>query len=391
LLNSITPTLATLSELRRYAHTLGVLHLFDVWRRASGRRFDRKAVDALEVAIILHDVATPPFGHLFEYVLKESLGWDHESAAVPTLLKEFGSSSSAQAIYRRRTPKVLDHVERLGIDLETVTAILGKSHDLSPLIMGVVDFDNLDNVWRMSWALGVQTGGDRASAAEELAGELDIAPNGKLRLSEKAVSLLAQWATLRRAAYDVLVFDQSTVASQALLTHAIRRGLSLGVISADDWVLTDEALLAKLSTDPDLAKVIDRQYLGQLPPPIISVQLCWSDAEFFRRERGVIEASLVKAIKEGADVSAWVYAFKERGSFEKQVGFVDSSGAGHQFGTTSRSLVLSAFSDRELSAKQLRLAAASVLQFLRDEGIEPTDVSNTIVGSAEPITNRIAQ
>lgn len=75
LLNSITPTLATLSELRRYAHTLGVLHLFGLWKRTVGKRYATKDVDALEVAIILHDVATPPFGHLFEYVLKETIGW----------------------------------------------------------------------------------------------------------------------------------------------------------------------------------------------------------------------------------------------------------------------------------------------------------------------------
>ena len=110
LLNSITPTLATLSELRRYAHTLGVLHLFSVWKLAHGRRFDKSDLDALEVAIILHDVATPPFGHLFEYVLKESLGWDHESAAVYTLLKDYGPASSAQQIFAGRTPKVLDYI-----------------------------------------------------------------------------------------------------------------------------------------------------------------------------------------------------------------------------------------------------------------------------------------
>lgn len=185
LLNSISPTLATLSELRRYAHTLGVLHLFNKWKASAGRRYSKNEQDALEVAIILHDVATPPFGHLFEYILKEATGWDHEAAAVTTLLKSYSPASIAQAIYAGRRPKVLDQIERRGIDLELVKDILTKNHRLSGLIMGVVDFDNIDNVWRMAWALGLKcTPSDAGKLAESLdvdaAGNLQISASGKI-------------------------------------------------------------------------------------------------------------------------------------------------------------------------------------------------------------------
>jgi HD superfamily phosphohydrolase len=374
LLNSITPTLATLSELRRYAHTLGVLHLFSIWKGTNGRRFPRSDVDALEVAIILHDVATPPFGHLFEYVLKESIGWDHESAAVTTLLKDHGRASTAQQIFAGRTPKVLDFIERLGIDLETVKAILTKKHMLSSLIFGVVDFDNLDNVWRMCWALGLRGASNDGSDAKSLASCLDVTLEGELRLTQQGSSLLRTWADLRRAAYNVIVFDQATVASQALLTHAITQGLALKLISAEDWLLHDESLLSKLSSNESLRELIERQYLGRLPFPIVSVQLKWRDLPFFDLSRKAIEELVSAAIGGRIEGVTWVYAFKERGTFEKEVRFVDSEGQQTVFGSTSRSLVISTFADRVPTGQQNRAASKAFMDLLVSFGIGPSDL-----------------
>src|SRR5437870_336364 len=76
LLNTLTPSLATLGELRRYSHTLGVLHLCQLNQRGP---FSVEERDALAASVILHDIGTPPFGHLFEYHLRELAGWNHEA------------------------------------------------------------------------------------------------------------------------------------------------------------------------------------------------------------------------------------------------------------------------------------------------------------------------
>src|SRR5438046_4367179 len=75
LLNTSTPSLATLGELRRYSHTLGVLHLCNSSHLSGYTEAER---DALFVSVLLHDIGTPPFGHLMEYHLKERTGWSHE-------------------------------------------------------------------------------------------------------------------------------------------------------------------------------------------------------------------------------------------------------------------------------------------------------------------------
>ncbi len=71
LLNTLSPTLATLGEIRRYSHTLGVLFL------ASQSKFlgDVTVREAFAASVLLHDIGTPPFGHLFEYHLRERLSW----------------------------------------------------------------------------------------------------------------------------------------------------------------------------------------------------------------------------------------------------------------------------------------------------------------------------
>src|ERR1017187_4207308 len=71
LLNTLTPTLATLGDLRRYSHTLGVSHLAQM-NPLTGYTLKERA--AFAASVVLHDIGTPPFGHIFEYHLKEMSG-----------------------------------------------------------------------------------------------------------------------------------------------------------------------------------------------------------------------------------------------------------------------------------------------------------------------------
>jgi HD superfamily phosphohydrolase len=382
LLNSMSPSLATLGELRRYAHTLGVLHLFQMWKSATGRKYSREEQDALEVAIILHDVATPPFGHLFEYILKEATGWDHEAAAVSTLLKSYSPASTAQQIYAGKTPKVLDWIERKGVNLDVVKAILTKRHRLSGLIMGVVDFDNLDNVWRMAWALGLQP----SHHVETLAKSLDVDDHGDLLLNEASDELIRRWAELRRSVYEVLVFDQPTVASQTVLTHCIREGLTRGIISSQDWFLYDETLLTKLSSDSDLRSLVEQQYLGKLPEPVLTVQVRWKDLKLFNAPREQIEEALKKKLQQVAREPWWTYVFKERGSFEKRVRYSLRGGERRHLGDLSQSLVLSIFSGKPLSGLQRRAATKAVVDLLQEHGVLLNDLMRCIEAGDESLT-----
>src|SRR5438552_620530 len=79
LLNTTTPSLAGLSDVRRFTHSLAVLHLALRVAHRLQWAWPRKKLDTLLVAAIVHDVASPAFAHLFEYLLKSKYGFSHEA------------------------------------------------------------------------------------------------------------------------------------------------------------------------------------------------------------------------------------------------------------------------------------------------------------------------
>lgn len=340
LLNSMTPTLSTLGELRRYAHTLGVLNLFSQWRKTAGSSHSNKELDALEVAIILHDVATPPFGHLFEYLLKEELGWDHETAAVDTFLQQHVQEDAGHQIFAGKTPRVMKMASRLAVDIDLVLEILRKRHSLHHLIFGSIDFDNIDNVWRMAWSLGFPM---QRTEATELAKALAVDKDGNLTVAKQSVPLLETWAKLREKVYEVLIFDHATVASQAILTEALRAAMRTGLVTTEDWTLTDELLLERLMKSKETRKMISDDYLGVLPKPLLTLKFDWQDTPLFSLPRLAIQDAVEQLLKELAVAKWHVYVFKERGSFSKKLNLLYDTGELSEFGSLSKSLIVYIF------------------------------------------------
>ncbi|MBN6102939.1 HD domain-containing protein [Xanthomonas sp. CFBP 8703] len=259
LLNTTAPTTATLGDLRRFSHTMGVLHICATARLAG---FDEEERRALLACVLVHDVGTPPFGHLFETLLAEEIGWNHERVASDVLLGQSVSSNAAHAVFANRGVGFLKILARNGIDQGLVLDILSKRHPLSVLLFGTLDFDNLDNVARMAWALGFTF--DKGFSSR-LASQLDVTRTGCLVLSREWSVDVLEWLAVRRRVYEVLFFDAMTVASQALLSRAVGQVMSSSEVSEDDWSLTDEQLLAKMAASKFVDKRLLDSFFGQLP------------------------------------------------------------------------------------------------------------------------------
>lgn len=360
LLNSLTPSLATLGEIRRFSHTLGVLHLFSCWKEKNATQFSSYDLDALEVAILLHDVATPPFGHLLEYQLKEQYGWDHESASSELFRRYHAPENSGHQIFAGQTPKVYRAIQKLKLRDDTIDAILKKSHPLHMLIMGTLDFDNIDNVWRMAWALGITKS---ALGATKLASEISINDDGALIVPRSSRGLLDEWSKLRKSVYEVLVFDSYTVAGQAVLTKALRIAIKSGILTPESWTLTDEDLLQVLSKQATTKKLIKQQYLGELPTSIITLQLKWKDSSVFNSPRETIENDIQEALQNIINGEFIVYIFKEKGSFGKQLNILDEFGNLEHFGETTKSLIIYIFGSDNI-AKQAEKNSKEIINYL---------------------------
>jgi HD domain len=339
LLNTITPSLATLGDLRRYSHTLGVLHL---WSKLPRRPSETDEMRALAASALLHDIGTPPFGHLFEYHLKESSGWTHEGIIKSVLWGTYAPENRAAQIFVGRTIRFRSALKTCGISTKLVEEIVTGRHPLARLLFGTIDLDNLDNVVRMAWALGVASDG---SLATQIASALSVDSSSRLLLPMCARETVRRWASLRRQVYEILVFDPPTVAAQAVLSQAIVSAIGCGLLSEDDWYLSDEELLSRLRSFDRTKDAIAEAYLGKLPEMLCAVRIEGSLSALGIKNR--IEGQrIVEHVMHDAlgDAKVLGYVFVDRGNFEKSLQFCDTtSGMEWAEGKTSASVVFYAF------------------------------------------------
>ena len=179
--------------------------------------------------------------------------------------------------------------------------------------------------------------------ASELAKALAVNKDGNLTVAQQSMPLLETWATLREKVYEVLIFDHATVASQAILTEALRAAMRTGLVTTEDWTLTDELLLERLMKSKETRKMISDDYLGVLPKPLLTLKFDWQDTPLFSLPRLAIQDAVEELLKVLAVAKWHVYVFKERGSFSKKLNLLYDSGENFEFGRLSKSLIVYIF------------------------------------------------
>src|SRR5579862_5617121 len=121
LLNSLSPSVSALSEVRRYSHTLGVIYLA---QQIATLEFSDEERRALVAAVLAHDIGTPPFGHVMEYHLSERMNWSHERVIRDILLGTHAPENRAHQIFGGRVIEFSTQLRRAGISLELVLGIV---------------------------------------------------------------------------------------------------------------------------------------------------------------------------------------------------------------------------------------------------------------------------
>ena len=337
LINAPSPSLPALSDVRRFSHTLGVLFLA---LQNPHIGLTRHEVRALLASVLIHDAATPPFAHLLEYYLRDFFGWDHESAIRGLLTGHQTVENSAFQILPGEQIRFQKLCSRADIEFGLVLEIVGKTHRSSRLLFGVLDLDNLDNIARMAWAMGMQP---NTNAFVTIARALSVDLDGGVLLSTANREQVGEWAALRRRVYEILVFDEPTVAAQAVLTKAIRRRFSQ--VSLDDitWLVRDKELVEYLSTEPETKQLMLKQFNSELPRQLLCLPVpgTLNSLGFSNRDE-IIE--LIEKIAGEVVPDPTGYAFIDNGAFSKRLQFRDpASGEAWEHGEDSRSIVLYCF------------------------------------------------
>ncbi|MHA2322905.1 MAG: HD domain-containing protein, partial [Candidatus Thorarchaeota archaeon] len=167
------------AEHTRFGHCIGVMYLAGL----SGRRLlgrlglgDQK-LQEVRIAGLLHDIGHGPFSHVFEEVLIEKRGMNHEDVTEWIILKsELGDLLAADGISKKRIA-----------DLVRGRQKTKKDAVIAGIVAGQIDSDKMDYLIRDSFYCGVNYGLvdihrliDSIEISKDFQIQFDIAARGAL-------------------------------------------------------------------------------------------------------------------------------------------------------------------------------------------------------------------
>jgi hypothetical protein len=219
---------------------------------------------------LLHDWAITSFGHLVEEALQYvGEGFDHEqrlfqlmSGEADELLgadlqifqgQETGLKPWAAQVAGKDSQKLLsdimDHIRGEGV--------------YGPIIAGDIDIDNIDNIFRMQFHMGLMEDRDVPKRlAQSIVG---ISPNShSLIFKQDSKQDIEAWVTARTDVYQHLMLSPRDFVGKVMLLYATVLAFKSEIITLSDWRLTDSEFTNRLieSNNKDIQQTVSRWLLG---------------------------------------------------------------------------------------------------------------------------------
>lgn len=252
------------SNVTRFEHSIGTAYLATLL----GNNLDVSERDKCHLffAALLHDVASPPFGHSVEYIFQNlEPSYSHEENIKKILMD---STDSEDGIFGRHTQiwgeevSIAESINKIKVKNENLDAlevakIISGNHHLSALINSKdIDLDNIDNIYRLISQMGFPI--DRKDIIDTVLG---FKYRGKRRLFDaNRIELLQKWLENRNLLYNIFMFNPYDFAAKTMIMYATQLGIKSNVINGrNDWAITDDELLDKLSqSNPELGTIIHK-------------------------------------------------------------------------------------------------------------------------------------
>lgn len=378
-INSLLVTGA--SEISRFEHTIGVLRLTQEWIKYHS--VSNEDANDLAAAALLHDMQTGPFGHSLQYVLEENEvdgNFIHDDINHGQK-NYYHQDLLANASFAGR-PFGADAL--LGSRWSTVGNLIKGKGVFGPLISGSMDLDNIDNVVRLAYHVGVATTKD-SEVALSLARDIDVV-DGVLSFSESTLNDISRWLEIRRDLYNLLLLDWAEFSAKAMFTRAMEIALNNNLLGASSWVHTDAELLTILEKNgigeaQAVGDLVKRLRVGDLYTPITLLQS--PSIEFYENLSNVenkakFESSIVEYAKKefNSSVKIIMHLILDKGKTQRAVELIiKETGERKIIGKSSKNLLVGCFiSKNSLSEKNSSLLAKKINELLSDFGLK--NISN---------------
>ena len=217
----------------RFQHSLGAFHLMSEAILSLSQKgvfiFDSEA-EAIQAAILLHDIGHGPFSHVLENTLIQ--GISHEEISL-FLMKEMnkdlgGRLTLAINIFEDKYPKAFLH----------------------QLISSQLDMDRLDYLCRDSFFTGVAEG---KIASDRIIKMLDVRED-RLMVQAKGIYSIENYLTSRRLMYWQVYLHKTAVACEKILINILKRAKTLQ--------LSGENLFASPALHYFISNNIDKEWIN---------------------------------------------------------------------------------------------------------------------------------
>ena len=214
----------------RFQHSIGAFHLMTEAVRSLQEKgnfiFDSEA-EAVEAAILMHDIGHGPFSHVLEDTLIH--GISHEDISL-LMMEQINSDFNGQ----------------LNLAISIFKGEYGKNF-LHQLISSQLDMDRLDYLRRDSFFTGVTEGNIGSARIIKMLNVID----DSLVVEHKGIYSLENYLTTRRLMYWQVYLHRTCVAYEKVLINMLNRAKDL--IRMGQQVFAAPALLYFLANEVDQA------------------------------------------------------------------------------------------------------------------------------------------
>lgn len=253
------------ANINRYEHSLGTCYLALQCIEAKLNSIPQKEKMLIAIAALLHDLYNAAFGHSLEYVEKFSpadlfiykatdknyIHFKHKHVEFEPIY--FGMCEEIPA-------KLKFALGLSELDINKIGNYIKGNGEYGALISGTIDLDNIDNIYRMSYHMGLT----QDSHTPLLLARSMWCKKEELYFAKSAIPLVKNWISLRERLYKYLLLNPDEFSAKYMLTEAIELSQENN-IKPYLWYETDFQLLEKLFTcSPDISNIISRLMKGTL-------------------------------------------------------------------------------------------------------------------------------
>ncbi len=190
----------------RFLHSLGAMHLMSEaikQLRFQGHDISDCEAEAVQIAILLHDIGHGPFSHVLEHTLLSDMS--HEDISL-LLMERINAENKGR--------------------LDTAIAIFKNEyhkHFLHQLVSGQLDMDRLDYLCRDSFFTGVNEG---IVASSRIIKMLNVV-NDQLVVDIKGIYSIEKFLVARRLMYWQVYLHKTSVAAEQMMINILKRAKEL--------------------------------------------------------------------------------------------------------------------------------------------------------------------